>query len=64
MPNDGERLPMSHYKATVRDVEFNLFEVLDLEKAARRSSTGDVAVEARCVQVGSVGDVPDEIVAR
>jgi len=36
---DGERLPMSHYKANVRDLEFNLFEVLaflpDLNKYIR-----------------------------
>src|SRR6202171_891584 len=32
--------------------------------SARRSSTGDVAVEGRRGQGGSVGEVPDEIVNR
>src|ERR1041384_2968668 len=40
--NDGERLPMSHYKANVRDLEFNLFEVLDLEKVLATGEFGDL----------------------
>jgi hypothetical protein len=32
---------MSHYKANVRDIEFNLFEVLDLE---RRWQQGNSAI--------------------
>jgi alkylation response protein AidB-like acyl-CoA dehydrogenase len=39
---DGERLPMSHYKANVRDLEFNLFEVLDLEKVLATGEFGDL----------------------
>ncbi|HEX9497084.1 MAG TPA: acyl-CoA dehydrogenase family protein, partial [Mycobacterium sp.] len=31
---------MGHYKSNVRDLEFNLFEVLDLEKAL---ATGEFA---------------------
>src|SRR3954470_6643282 len=41
-PNDGGRLPMSHYKANVRDLEFNLFEVLDLEKVLATGEFGDL----------------------
>ena len=41
-PNDGERLPMGHYKANVRDLEFNLFEVLDLEKVLATGEFGDL----------------------
>jgi len=37
---------MSHYKANVRDLEFNLFEVLDLEKALATGEFGDLDGEA------------------
>jgi hypothetical protein len=37
---------MSHYKANVRDLEFNLFEVLDLEKALATGGFGDLDGEA------------------
>jgi hypothetical protein len=37
---------MSHYKANVRDLEFNLFEVLELEKALATGEFGDVDGEA------------------
>jgi alkylation response protein AidB-like acyl-CoA dehydrogenase len=37
---------MSHYKANVRDIEFNLFEVLDLEKALVTGEFGDLDGEA------------------
>jgi hypothetical protein len=37
---------MSHYKANVRDIEFNLFEVLDLEKALATGEFGDLDGEA------------------
>jgi hypothetical protein len=37
---------MSHYKANVRDLEFNLFEVLEFEKALATGEFGDVDGEA------------------
>jgi alkylation response protein AidB-like acyl-CoA dehydrogenase len=37
---------MGHYKANVRDLEFNLFEVLDLEKALATGEFGDLDGEA------------------
>lgn len=37
---------MSHYKANVRDIEFNLFEVLDLEKALATGKFGDLDGES------------------
>jgi hypothetical protein len=37
---------MSHYKANVRDLEFNLFEVFDLEKALATGEFGDMDGEA------------------
>ena len=37
---------MSHYKANVRDLEFNLFEVLDLENALATGEFGDLDGEA------------------
>jgi alkylation response protein AidB-like acyl-CoA dehydrogenase len=37
---------MSHYKANVRDIEFNVFEVLDLEKALATGEFGDLDGEA------------------
>jgi len=33
---------MGHYKSNVRDLEFNLFEVLDLEKALATGAFGDL----------------------
>jgi hypothetical protein len=33
---------MGHYKSSVRDLEFNLFEVLDLEKALATGEFGDL----------------------
>jgi len=38
----GKALDMSHYKSNVRDLEFNLFEVLDLEKALATGAFGDL----------------------
>jgi alkylation response protein AidB-like acyl-CoA dehydrogenase len=37
---------MSHYKSNVRDLEFNLFEVLDLEKVLATGEFGDLDVES------------------
>jgi alkylation response protein AidB-like acyl-CoA dehydrogenase len=37
---------MSHYKANVRDLEFNLFEVLELEKALATGEFGDLDGDA------------------
>jgi hypothetical protein len=37
---------MSHYNANVRDLEFNLFEVLDLEKALATGEFRDLDGEA------------------
>ncbi|HVQ53419.1 MAG TPA: acyl-CoA dehydrogenase [Mycobacterium sp.] len=37
---------MGHYKANVRDLEFNLFEVLDIEKALATGEFGDLDGEA------------------
>jgi alkylation response protein AidB-like acyl-CoA dehydrogenase len=37
---------MGHYKANVRDLEFNLFEVLELEKALATGEFGDLDGEA------------------
>lgn len=37
---------MGHYKANVRDLEFNLFEVLDLEKALATGEFGDLDGES------------------
>ena len=33
---------MSHYKSNVRDLEFNLFEVLNLEKVLATGAFGDL----------------------
>ena len=33
---------MSHYKSNVRDLEFNLFELLELEKALDSAEYGDL----------------------
>ena len=33
---------MSHYKSNVRDLEFNLFEVFDLEKVLATGAFGDL----------------------
>ncbi len=44
--NYGERLPMSHYKANVRDLEFNLFEVLEPREGAGHREFGDLDGEA------------------
>src|SRR5712675_25073 len=37
---------MGHYKSNVRDLEFNLFEVLDLEKALATGEFGDLDAES------------------
>ena len=37
---------MGHYKSNVRDLEFNLFEVLNLEKALATGEFGDLDVES------------------
>ena len=37
---------MGHYKSNVRDLEFNLFEVLDLEKALATGEFGDLDGES------------------
>src|SRR6266576_4741492 len=37
---------MGHYKANVRDLEFNLFEMLDLEKALATGEFGDLDGDA------------------
>ena len=37
---------MGHYKSNVRDLEFNLFEVLDLEKVLATGEFGDLDVES------------------
>ena len=40
---DGERREgMGHYKSNVRDLEFNLYEVLDIEKTLGSSEFGDL----------------------
>src|SRR5690625_4303853 len=35
-------VPMSHYKSNVRDLEFNLFEMLSLEKVLAGGAFGDL----------------------
>ena len=40
------RRSMGHYKSNVRDLEFNLFEVLDLEKALATGEFGDLDGES------------------
>src|SRR4029077_11875721 len=37
---------MGHYRSNVRDLEFNLFEVLDLEKALATGEFGDLDGES------------------
>jgi len=37
---------MGHYKSNVRDLEFNLFEVLELEKALATGDFGDLDGES------------------
>ena len=37
---------MGHYKSNVRDLEFNLFEVFDLEKALATGEFGDLDGES------------------
>ncbi len=37
---------MGHYRANVRDLEFNLFEVLDVEKTVGTGEFGDLGAEA------------------
>ena len=41
-----EGLAMGHYKSNVRDLEFNLFEVLELEKALATGEFGDLDGES------------------
>jgi hypothetical protein len=42
MQSGGKALDMSHYKSNVRDLEFNLFELLDLDKALATGAFGDL----------------------
>ena len=44
-PCEEEVKRMGHYKSNVRDLEFNLFEVLDLDKALSTSQFGDLTAE-------------------
>ncbi|HEX2213606.1 MAG TPA: acyl-CoA dehydrogenase family protein, partial [Mycobacterium sp.] len=37
---------MSHYRANVRDLEFNLFEVLDIEKVLSSGEFGGLTPDA------------------
>ena len=37
---------MGHYKSNVRDLEFNLFEVLDIENALGSGQFGDLTSDA------------------
>ncbi|MDT5112792.1 MAG: hypothetical protein QOE20_4682, partial [Mycobacterium sp.] len=37
---------MGHYKSNVRDLEFNLYEVLDLEKILAAGEFGDMDGES------------------
>jgi hypothetical protein len=37
---------MGHYKSNVRDLEFNLYEVLDLEKVLATGEFGDLDAES------------------
>jgi Acyl-CoA dehydrogenase N terminal len=46
---------MSHYKANVRDIEFNVFEVLDLEKALATGEFGDLDGEATAASLRCSG---------
>ncbi len=45
-PVAAEGLAMGHYKSNVRDLEFNLFEVLELEKALATGEFGDLDGES------------------
>ncbi|MGV0795499.1 acyl-CoA dehydrogenase N-terminal domain-containing protein, partial [Mycolicibacterium elephantis] len=36
---------MGHYKSNVRDLEFNLFEVLELEKVLASHEVGDLSAD-------------------
>jgi Acyl-CoA dehydrogenase N terminal len=38
----GKALVVSHYKSNVRDLEFNLFEVFNLEKVMASGAFGDL----------------------
>ena len=37
---------MGHYKSNVRDIEFNLFEVLDLEKVLATGEFGELDADS------------------
>ena len=58
---------MGHYRSNVRDLEFNLFEVLELEKALASGEFGDLDAESvreMLDEAGPPAGDPGEIFAR
>jgi alkylation response protein AidB-like acyl-CoA dehydrogenase len=54
---------MGHYKSNVRDLEFNLFEVLDLEKALATGQFGDLDGESVRQMLGEAARLAEGPVA-
>ena len=54
---------MSHYKANVRDLEFNLFEVLDLGTLLDQGVYGDLDGETAKAMLNEVALFSQEVVA-
>jgi alkylation response protein AidB-like acyl-CoA dehydrogenase len=54
---------MSHYKANVRDLEFNLFEVLDLGTLLDRGAYGDLDSDTAKAMLTEVAHFAQEVVA-
>jgi hypothetical protein len=54
---------MSHYKANVRDLEFNLFEVLDLGTLLDQGAYGDLDFDTAKAMLNEVAHFSQEVVA-
>src|SRR6476659_11433024 len=54
---------MGHYKSNVRDLEFNLFEVLELEKALASGDFGDLDAESVRQMLGEAARLAEGPVA-
>ena len=54
---------MSHYKSNVRDIEFNLFEVLDTDKVLESGAFGDLDSETVRIMLGEASRLAEGPVA-
>ncbi|MUM35304.1 acyl-CoA dehydrogenase family protein, partial [Mycolicibacterium sp. CBMA 361] len=54
---------MSHYIANVRDLEFNLFEVLPLAAALDEGGYGDLDTDAARSMLDEVGRFAESVIA-